>query len=97
MSRESIFKEIDAERSYQDERWGKDTDDTVNTPWMWTAYIALYSSKWMAGTLMPLKRDVVSAFRTMMIKTASIAIAAVESIDRQRSENGRCFYEEEDQ
>jgi hypothetical protein len=28
-----------------------------------------------------------------MIKVAAIAVAAVESIDRQREEAGHCFYE----
>ena len=32
-------------------------------------------------------------FRQRMIQVAALAVAAVESIDRQREENGKTFYE----
>lgn len=93
-ARAKIFAEIETERAYQQKRWGDRTDDTLNTPWMWTAYIAQYATKWMAGTFSPLAKPNVDDFRAKMLKTASIAIAAVESIDRQRAEDGRTFYEQ---
>ncbi len=93
--RQKIFDEIEAERAYQDGRWGHETDDTMNTPWMWAAYIASYATKWMTGHFLPLRTGTVNAFRISMIKTAAISVAAVESIDRQRARNGRAFYEEE--
>lgn len=93
MSREVIFAQIEQEREYQQKRWGNTTDDTLNTPWMWVSYIAAYATKWMVGTFLPLKADVVTDFRAKMIKTAAICVAAVESIDRQRA-NGKTFYEE---
>lgn len=88
-----ILEEIRAEREYQDHKWGTDTDDSLNTPWMWASYIGQYATKWMAGTFAPLKRDVTDSFRTCMIKVAAIAVAAVESIDRQRLKNDKTFYE----
>lgn len=91
--RQYIFNEIDAERAYQDGKWGHRTDDTLNTPWMWAAYIAAYATKWMVGTFAPLQRAVTDDFRAKMIKTAAICVAAVESIDRQRAGGGSCFFE----
>jgi hypothetical protein len=91
----SVYDEIKAERDYQDGRWGHTTDDTLNTPWMWVAYIAKYATLWMVGTFLPLKPAVVSDFRVKMIKTAATAVAAIESLDRQRAESGKAFYEGE--
>jgi hypothetical protein len=93
MSRTSIFAEIEIERAYQDTRWGTDKDDTLNTPWMWAAYIAGYATKWLAGTFLPLTPTVTDDFRAKMVKTAAIAVAAIESVDRQREANGKTFYE----
>lgn len=93
MRREKIFEEIDAERTYQREKWGDVVDDTQNTPWMWCAYIAHYATRWMAGTFIPLETDIVDLFRASMIKVATIAVAAVESVDRQRARGTRCYYE----
>ena len=90
----NIFEEIRKEREYQKTRWGDETDDKVNTPWMWTAYITQYAGKWMAGTFMPLKGNVVDSFRKSMITVATLAVAAVESVDRQRKKNNTTFYEE---
>lgn len=90
----SVYDEIQAERAYQDKKWGwRDLDDTRNTPWMWVAYIALHSSRWMCGTFTPLGFSTVQDFRTAMVKTAAIAVAAIESIDRQRASDGKTFYE----
>jgi hypothetical protein len=91
----SIYDEIRAEREHQQKRWGNEVDDTKNTPWMWAAYIAQYATRWMVGSFMPLGRATTDSFRGAMVKVASIAIAAVESIDRQRAANGSAFYEEQ--
>ena len=93
---ERILEEIRKERGYQDGKWGHKDDDELNTPWMWTAYIASYASRWMRGTFFPLSTSTTDDFRTFMVKTAALAIAAVESLDRQREENGRAFYEDPD-
>ena len=90
----TIYDEIKAERDYQREKWGDRADDTLNTPWMWAAYIGQYATKWMRGTFLPLKTDVTDAFRECMVKVASLAVAAIESIDRQRMSNEKTFYEE---
>jgi len=90
----NIYEEIKNERSYQDTKWGHVADDTLNTPWMWSSYIAQYATKWMAGTFLPLSSNTVDDFRKSMVKVASLAIAAIESIDRQRnSDNKITFYE----
>lgn len=88
-----IFCDIEKERIHQQHRWGNATDDTINTPWHWVTYIARYSTKWMKGSFVFHATDV-DVFRICMIKVAAIAIAAVESIDRQREMNGKPFYQE---
>jgi hypothetical protein len=93
---DDIFQEIRAEREYQERRWGNGADDTLNTPWMWSAYIAQYATRWMAGTFLPLGRDVTDAFRACMVKVACLAVAAIESVDRQRAQKGKAFYESDE-
>jgi hypothetical protein len=90
-----VYAEIRAEREYQQGRWGNDTDDVKNTPWMFAAYIAQYATRWMAGTFAPLGPETTDAFRKSMVKVAAIAIAAVESLDRQRAAKGAAFYEQD--
>lgn len=90
---DKILEEIKAEREYQVGKWGTKVDDADNTPWMWAAYIGQYATRWMVGTFLPLKRHVTDDFRTCMIKVATLALAAVESIDRQRENDGKTFYE----
>ena len=70
-----VFYEVAAERQYQDSKWGHETDDTLNTPWMWASYISQYATKWMAGTFQPIGSSTTDAFRKAMIKTAAISIA----------------------
>ena len=89
----SVYDEILKERTYQDQKWGHVADDTLNTPWMWASYIANYATKWMAGTFLPLGKNTTDAFRTAMIKVAALAVAAVESVDRQRETQGKPFFE----
>lgn len=91
--REKIFGEVDRERDYQTDKWGVEADDTKNTPWMWTSYVCQYATKWMTG-LFTTPTKSVDLFRSMMIKVAATAVAAVESLDRQRAANGTAFYEE---
>jgi hypothetical protein len=91
--RDNIMTEINAERERQVELWGNDSDDSRNTPFHYVSYIASYATKWMAGTWAPFRVTQVDAFRTAMIKVAALAISAVESLDRQRAEDGTAFYE----
>jgi hypothetical protein len=90
-----IFDEIYAEREYQKKRWGDELDDKYNTPLMWVAYLTQYATKWITGSFLPFDRKVTDSFRSSMIKVATLAIAAVESLDRQREANGKAFYEKE--
>lgn len=89
-----IIEEIAYEQGYQQDRWGTETDDTRNTPWMWASYICQYATKWMRGTFTPLETNVTDDFRKCMVKVATLAISAIESIDRQRQTKGTTFYEE---
>lgn len=93
MALEVLFQGIEAELSRQETKWGHKIDDTVNTPWMWTAYVANEGTRWMVGTFPPLHRSVTDRFREAMLKVAAVAIAAVMSVDRQRNLGGT-FYEE---
>jgi hypothetical protein len=90
---DNILTEVREERRYQDTRWGHEVDDTKNTPWMWAAYIASYATSWMNGSFPPIGEDNVRNFRKAMVKAAAIAVAAIESIDRQTEANGRPFYQ----
>jgi hypothetical protein len=94
MLMEKILEELRAERDYQVGKWGTSVDDSENTPWMWAAYIGQYATRWMVGTFMPLKPDVTDQFRKCMVKVATLAIAAIESVDRQRQNSGGTFYED---
>jgi hypothetical protein len=89
----SILKEIAAEREYQKERWGNNADDTLNTPNDFIAYMNAYSTRWFPGGFAPYAPETVDQFRKSMLKTAAIAVAAMESVDRQREAAGRTFYE----
>ncbi len=89
----TIYDEIETERKYQRKRWGNDADDTSNTPFHFASYIAHYATRWMAGEWVPLRRGTTDAFRQAMVKVAAIAVAAIESVDRQREDNGKTFYE----
>lgn len=80
---ENIFEEIRKEREYQTSRWGTEADDQLNTPADWVLYINNYASKWMDGTFRPYKRATLLKFRESMVKSATLAVAAIESIDKQ--------------
>ena len=73
--RQRIYKEIDEEREYQDNKWGTENDNK-NTPNDWIAYITAYNGK---AYRYPSDKD---NFRKCMIKVAALAIAAIEACDR---------------
>lgn len=93
-SRLHIYTEIDDERVYQIDKWGSESDDTRNEPNDWLAYINKYSTNWLDGQFVPYHPDVTDDFRKCMVKVAAIAVAAIESVDRQRETNGSTFYED---
>jgi hypothetical protein len=92
---EKIFAEIVKEIDYQEKRWGTQSDDTKNRPNDWASFISHYSTRWFPGGYAPYQSMTVDAFRASMIKTASLAISAIKSLDRQRAKNGAAFYEVE--
>lgn len=89
MSRQTILAEIDSERAHQQQRWGDQADDTINKPNDFVAYISHYATRWFPGGFAPYDAETVADFRRRMIQVASIAVAAVESVDRQ----GKPFYQ----
>lgn len=89
-----MYEEIRAEREYQQNKWGNEADDTVNSPNDFVSYIAHHSTRWFSGGFEPYPSETIDEFRKQMIKVAALAVAAVESLDRQRKENGRAFYED---
>lgn len=70
-SRRDIYDNIEAERSYQNERWGTAFDDK-NTPNDWVAYITKYLGQ---SVTMPFNDD---TFRVQMLKVAALAVAVLE-------------------
>ncbi len=73
--RDAIFDEIDTERAYQDSKWGGKKMDDGHSDEDWLGWIA----EWSQGTGRATAHD----FRTRMLKTAAMAVAAVESVDRK--------------
>lgn len=83
---DDILTEIANERQSQIDRWGNDVDDKHNMPNDWVSYISRYSTAWFPGKFPPYDTTTYDAFRTSMIKTAALAVAAIEWIDRRRDE-----------
>lgn len=73
--RDGIYAAIDAERDYQDERWGHEFDDK-NTSNDWCSYVCRYATS-AAGFDVPTVQ-----FRAQMVKVAALAVAAIEATDR---------------
>jgi len=74
-AREKVYAEIDKERAYQDGKWGGTSFDDTQTEQDWEKYIKEYSQG--EG------RAAGRAFRERMIKTAALAVAALESLNRK--------------
>ena len=91
---QKVFEDVLKERLYQDRQWGPDVDDTLNTPWMWCAYLCGYATKWMKNPHRWTREDT-EEFYDRMIETSAIAAAAAESVLRQRDSRGKTFYESE--
>lgn len=72
-----VLQEVKAERKYQDEKWGTAFDDK-NTLNDWAAYIGIYLGKAtdMGNSAFP------DIQRKYMLKVATLAVAAVETFDR---------------
>lgn len=85
-TRAKILQEIDDEREYQQTRWGDDFD-SKNTPNDWLAYAGGYLGRALTLPWNP------EAFRTGMIKVASICVAAVEWCDKTNGNMPKRHYD----
>lgn len=81
MTKQTVLDEIQAERQYQVEKWGRDADLKVNTPMDFVGYIAFHSSRWFGGGFRPYSRQTLEAFRRQMVKVGALALAAIEHVD----------------
>lgn len=74
MKRDEIFQAVEAERAYQDSKWGPAFDDK-NTPNDWVAYLTVYAGK---AVTMPWDH---TTFRAMIFKVMAICCAILERED----------------
>jgi len=82
----NIYDEIQAEREYQNSKgYTAEADDANNTIELWTTYVNNYASKWFPGGYPPYTAEARAAFRASMVKTAALAVAAIEWLDRQHT------------
>ena len=87
--RDKIFKEIDKEREYQDNKWG-DEFDSKNTLNDWVTYINIYLSN---AAKMGISKE---EQRKQFLKVATLGIAALEIFDRNDGFAPRHYDEEKD-
>ncbi len=76
----NILADISKERESQDHRWGHEFDDK-NTANDWSAYITRYNGNASFCTTYGQPFDG-TAWRQQMVKVAALAVAAIESFDR---------------
>ncbi len=69
--RHEIFEAVEAERAYQDKKWGREFDDK-NTPNDWVAYLTRYTG---LAVTMPWDE---AAFRKAIVKVMAICCAILE-------------------
>lgn len=74
-ARLTVFKAIEDERNYQDDKWGGPIFDDTQTEEQWASHIREYANGF--------NRASNYAFRTRMVKVAALAVAAIESYDRK--------------
>jgi hypothetical protein len=77
MINQDTLNAIKAERQYQIQKWG--ASDSLNTEYNWAAYIGAYTNRSLIG-FPGLDEARKAAFRKDMIKVATLAIAAAESV-----------------
>lgn len=75
MSQETILNEIRQERKYQDQKWSGSSFDDTHSEADWLQWLNEYAN----GT----GRAAGRAFRERMVKTAALAVAAIEAMDRK--------------
>jgi hypothetical protein len=72
MTTEEVLKEVVDERVYQDQKWGGKEFDKTHTESDWLSWINEYAN----GQGRAKNYD----FRKRMVKTAALAVAALESL-----------------
>lgn len=79
-----IWKEIEAERRAQDQKWGGPAHDDHHHSHDWMAYIVQHLGR---ATMWPFD---IKIFRKQMIRVAALAVAAIEWVNRieVRSQSG---------
>ena len=82
MSRKKIFEEINAEREYQDGRWGTASDDKNNAS-DFQMYINNQFCRGFSYT-----GDLLDNPRKALVNAAAIAVAAIETFDRNNGLKG---------
>jgi len=76
--KEGILTEVAEERDRQDEKWGGPEHDDLHSVRDWIGYIRDHNKQALD----------VGEFRQQMIRVAALAVAAVESYDRNNSTDG---------
>jgi hypothetical protein len=87
----SVYDEIQAERKAQDEQWGGPDHDDLYVVWDWSAFLRKFADKaheegdqeWI-GDMRSWKPGSFSARRRRLVQIAALAVAEIESIDRNR-------------
>ena len=79
MTRESIFREIAAERQRQDDKWGGLGHDDTHTSNDWVSFLTKHMGKAITFPWDP------QLFRHQMVRVAALAVAAIEWHDRNKS------------
>lgn len=80
MSRESIYREIDQERAAQDRKYGGPAHDDKNDASQWADAIQDHAEQATNAA-----DD--HTYRRQMIRVAALAVAALESLDRYKSQH----------
>lgn len=72
--RQKIFNMIDSEREYQDSKWGPafDEKNTIND---WATFVTRFANRASEATSQ-------EEFEIEMLKAASVAVAAIETVRR---------------
>ena len=80
--RQQLFTEIEAERRYQEEKWGNAFDDT-HTPADWWTFVSLYYTRALPGWKNPGTDIDRKVLRRGLVKMATILVAWIEAVDRK--------------
>lgn len=80
-----IFQEIAIERERQDNQWGGPEHDDTRLYFDWFTFIRGQIRRYTPQSKdLPKISDRVKAIRSRLVKIAALAVAGIESIDRQK-------------